>query len=89
MALASARRVSDLFSLQSDNDHYTKKSTPLLRTTVEPYRPAAKSTIARWVVSVLTEAGTNDTAESTRVAGDTWSAGRGITPSIIMAAADE
>ena len=144
LALASARRVSDLFLLRIDNDHLQRlptvwkclpafgarqerphHSTPpvifsqylecprlcpvghsieylrrtskervrdkifrLFRTTVTPFRPAAKQTMATWLVSVLKEAATMDTAGSTRAAAATWSAARGVNSSTIMAAAD-
>ena len=63
-------------------------STNLWRTTVPPFRPVAKSTIARWLVLVLSEAGAEDSAGCTRAAAATWSAAKGVKPSTIMAAAD-
>ena len=145
MALASARRVSDLFLLRTDGNHLQRlpskwsfiaafgakqerphhrvppivfeknvdcprlcpvlhlqeymsrtsaervaspDSTNLWRTTVPPFRPVAKSTIARWLVLVLSEAGAEDRAGSTRAAAATWSAAKGVKASTIMAAAD-
>ena len=122
LALASARRVSDLYLLRIDSDHLQKlpskwsfitafgakqertshsvppiistkniecpnlcpiahlkeyltrtkierkgSRTPdhLFWTTVVPFRPAAKTTIASWLVLALKEAGTSDSAGST------------------------
>ena len=144
-ALASARRVSDLFLLCTDSNHLQRlpskwsfiaafgakqerphhrvppivfeknvdcprlcpvlhlqeymsrtsaervassDSTNLWRTTVPPFRPVAKSTIARWLVLFFSEAGAEDSAGSTRAAAATWSATKGVKPSTIMAAAD-
>ena len=53
-----------------------------------PFRPAAKTTIASWLVLILKEAGMSDYAGSTRAAAATLSACRGISSSTIMAAAD-
>ena len=145
LTLASARRVSDLFLLRTDNPHLQRLPTkwsflvafgakqerpnhsvppivfeknlecprlcPILHledylqrtdadrsgssgasklwwTTVPPFRPVAKATIARWLVNVLKEAGSSDSAGSTRAAAATWSAAKGVKPSTIMAAAD-
>ena len=52
---------------QKDTSH------KLFRTTVFPFRPAAESTIAKWLVLVLSDAGTTNSAGSTRAAAVTWS----------------
>ena len=63
-------------------------SHKLFRTTVHPFRPAAKSTIAKWLVLVLSDAGMVDSAGSTRAAAATWSVAKGVRTTVIMAAAD-
>ena len=144
LALASARRVSDMFLLCVDDQHlrilptkwtfltafgakqerqthsvppitfnqnvdcsrlcpvahlvkYMKRtcverqkdtSHKLFRTTVHPFRPAAKSTIVKWLVFVLSDAGITDSAGSTRAAAATWSTAKGVRAAVIMAAAD-
>ena len=53
-----------------------------------PFRVAARFTVARWLTLVLRDAGSSDTAGSTRAAAATWAAARGVTTDTIMQAAD-
>ena len=63
-------------------------SHKLFRTTVHSFRPAAKSTIAKWLVLVLSDADMVDSAGSTRAAAAAWSVAKGVWSTVIMAAAD-
>ena len=62
--------------LRGDHDN-------IFLTFVEPHRPAAKVTLARWLVSVLVDsgavdAGSNPRAHSTRAVGSSWAFHKGL-----------
>ena len=60
----------------------------LLLTCVSPFRVAARATVARWLLNILKEAGTGDTAGSTSAAAATWAMARDVSMETIMTAAD-
>ena len=62
--------------------------TQLLRTTVIPFRPAAKQTVRSWLSKVLELAEIDAPGGSTRAASATWVSARAVPISTIMAAAD-
>jgi hypothetical protein len=67
---------------------YQGRCDSLFLTTTVPYGPAAKGTIKRWVLSVLSEAGVQGTPGSTRAAAASYSLARNISLNTVMDAAD-
>ena len=55
----------------TEADRKNLNSNVLFLTCVSPFRVAAHFTVARWLTMVLKDAGTSDTAGSTRVAAAT------------------
>ena len=49
---------------------------------------AARATVARWLLNILKDARTGDTASYTRAAAATWAMARGVSMETIMTAAD-
>jgi hypothetical protein len=64
------------------------RPTNLLLTTVLPQRITARNTIRRWVVSVLSSAGVEGLAGSTRAAAASFALASNITLSTVLEAAD-
>jgi hypothetical protein len=60
----------------------------LFLTTVLPQRVASRNTIKRWVVSVLSEAGVEGSAGSTRAAAASYALASNISLSAVLEAAD-
>ena len=60
----------------------------LLRTTVNPFGPAARTTIRAWLSKVLQLADIEATGGSTRAAAATWASARAVPIATIMSAAD-
>ena len=60
----------------------------LLRTTVIPFKPAAKQTVQSWLSMVLELAEIDAPGGSTRANSATWVSARAVPSSTIMAAAD-
>jgi len=67
---------------------YQGRCDSLFLTTTVPYGPAAKGTIKRWVLSILSEAGVQGTPGSTRAAAASYSLARNISLNTVMDAAD-
>ena len=65
-----------------------EENTQLLRTTVEPFKPAGRQTIRAWLAKVLEHANIQAPGGSTRAASATWAAAKAVPISTIMAAAD-
>ena len=72
----------------TEADRKKLDSDVLLLTCVSPFRVAARATVARWLLNILKEAGTGDTAGSTRAAAATWAMARDVSMETIMTAAD-
>ena len=67
---------------------YRNRNEALFLTTTVPYGAAAKGTIKRWILSVLSEAGVQGTPGSTRAAAASYSLARNISLNTVMDAAD-
>ena len=74
--------------------HYVQKtqtlrsSDQLFVTTVEPYRPASKQTVASWIRTVIRQSGQEGSAGSTRSASTSKAAHAGARLEEVLAAAN-
>ena len=67
---------------------YRGRGESLFLTTTPPFGAAAKGTIKRWILSILTDAGVQGTPGSTRAAAASYSLARNISLKTVMDAAD-
>jgi hypothetical protein len=67
---------------------YGRRKDALFLTTTPPFGAAAKGTIKRWILSVLSQAGVQGTPGSTRAAAASYSLARNISLKTVMDAAD-
>jgi hypothetical protein len=75
----------DEYLSRTESEH---RPTNLFLTTVLPQTIAARNTIKRWIVSVLSEAGVEGSAGSTRAAAASFALASNITLSTVLEAAD-